>query len=76
MDTDSKPFDSEASLAASQNRTPMAAWLKVGVVAAASALAGGLAAAFFYRKTLTHLRNAEPDNSNFGILDRGTDDEG
>ncbi len=34
-------------------------WLKVGIVAAASALAGGMAAAWFYRKTLTRLRQAE-----------------
>ncbi|MGB7548791.1 MAG: hypothetical protein WBM14_13655 [Terracidiphilus sp.] len=31
----------------------------MGVVAAASALAGGLAAAWFYRKTLARLRQAE-----------------
>ncbi len=34
-------------------------WMKVGTVAALSALAGGLAAAWFYRKTLTRLREAE-----------------
>ncbi len=34
-------------------------WLKVGVVAAASALAGGLAAAWYYRGTLNRLRQAE-----------------
>ena len=34
-------------------------WLKVGAVAAASALAGGLAAAWFYRKTLTKLQEGE-----------------
>jgi hypothetical protein len=32
---------------------------RVGVVAAASALAGGLAMAWFYRKTLARLRQAE-----------------
>jgi hypothetical protein len=31
-------------------------WLKVGVIAAGSALAGGLAAAWWYRKTLRKLR--------------------
>jgi hypothetical protein len=35
------------------------AWVKVASVAAASALAGGLAAAWFYRNTLAKLRQAE-----------------
>jgi hypothetical protein len=34
-------------------------WLKVGAIAATSALIGGLAAAWFYRKTLTKLHQAE-----------------
>lgn len=34
-------------------------WLKVGAIAAASAVVGGLAAAWFYRKTLSRLREAE-----------------
>ena len=34
-------------------------WLKVGAVAAASAVLGGMAAAWFYRKTLAQLREAE-----------------
>jgi hypothetical protein len=34
-------------------------WLRVGVVAAASALAGGLAVAWWYRKTLKTLRQTE-----------------
>lgn len=33
--------------------------LKVGLLAAASALAGGLAAAWYYRKTLARLRQAD-----------------
>ncbi len=39
-------------------------WLKVGAVAAASAIVGGLAAAWFYRKTLSQLREAEDKISN------------
>ncbi len=42
-------------------------WLHVGVLAAASALAGGLAAAWYYRKTLARLRQAEnhlPESEN------------
>jgi hypothetical protein len=54
------------------------AWIKVGAIAAASALAGGLAAAWFYRNTLNKLRQAESgaDNSDFWIqkdeVDRDT----
>lgn len=36
-------------------------WLKVGAIAAASAVLGGLAAAWFYRKTLSRLREASDD---------------
>jgi len=39
-------------------------WLKLGVIAAASVLAGGLAAAWWYRKTLTSLRQAEDSGTN------------
>jgi len=39
-------------------------WLKLGVVAAASVLAGGLAAAWWYRKTLRTLRQAEENGTN------------
>jgi hypothetical protein len=44
-------------------------WFKVGAVAAASALAGGLVAAWWYRKTLSTLRQAEEDSQDphFGI---------
>ena len=38
---------------------PTPDWLQVGAVAAASALLGGLAAAWFYRKTISRLREAE-----------------
>ena len=46
-------------------------WLKVGAVAAASAVLGGLAAAWFYRKTLSQLREAEDKiaNSESGITE-------
>jgi hypothetical protein len=36
-------------------------WVKVGAIAAASAVLGGLAAAWFYRKTLSRLREAGDD---------------
>lgn len=45
------------------------AWLTVGIWAAVSALAGGLAAAWWYRKTLKTLRETgeTTSNPNFGI---------
>jgi hypothetical protein len=44
-------------------------WLRTSVVAAASALAGGMVAAWWYRKTLKTLRETEETrhNPNFGI---------
>jgi hypothetical protein len=54
--------------------------LKVGLLAAASALAGGLAAAWYYRKTLARLRQAEalglendPTSANGDADDLGDD---
>jgi hypothetical protein len=46
-------------------------WVKVGFVALASAMAGGLAAAWWYRKTVAKLREAEAaaDDPHFRILD-------
>ena len=44
---------------ASSKAPPDRGWLKVGLIAGASALAGGLAAAWFYRKTLAQLRQGE-----------------
>jgi hypothetical protein len=52
-------------------------WLKFALLTAASALAGGVATAWFYRKTLTKLRETgeNPKNSHFGIsADQRTDD--
>jgi len=53
-----------------------AGWLKVGAVAAASALAGGVLAAWWYRKTLTKLRHAEENGQNphFGIPEEDSSD--
>jgi hypothetical protein len=39
--------------------TPDAGWFKVGFLAAASALAGGLAVEWYYRNTLTRLSQSE-----------------
>jgi anti-sigma factor RsiW len=52
-------------------------WLKLGALAAASALAGGLAAAWWHRKTLAKLRESPENdaNPNFRIPESGTQDE-
>jgi len=57
------------SASSEKNTDKPSGWLKVGAVAAASAFAGGLLAAYWYRKTLTKLREAEEDahNPQFGI---------
>lgn len=51
------------------------AWIRMGAVAAASALAGGLAAAWFYRKTLRALREAEakPEDPRYYVPHYDTD---
>ena len=48
-------------------------WLKVGTIAAASAVLGGMAAAWFYRNTLSRLREAENDipETESGITEGG-----
>ena len=53
-------------------------WLKVGLVAAASALAGGVAAAWWYRKTLTKLRQGDENlpNPDFRISTDDSAEEG
>jgi membrane associated rhomboid family serine protease len=44
-------------------------WFRVGMVAAVSALAGGLAAAWYYRKTLNRLKEAEERPQEFHSQD-------
>jgi hypothetical protein len=48
---------------------PQSGWLRIGLVAAASALAGGMAAAWWYRKTLNKLHESGENtkNTQFGI---------
>jgi membrane associated rhomboid family serine protease len=61
QENDVTPLESVASTSNSAPIGQFPAWIKVGAIAAASALAGGLAAAWFYRKTLNTLRQAESD---------------
>ena len=69
----------ESSISSPEKNPALApkAWIKVGAIAAASALAGGLAVAWFYRKTLNTLREAESagEDTEFGISDSETDSD-
>ncbi len=71
------PPESSSSPPQSAQTSRPSGWLKVGAVAAASALAGGLAAAWFYRKTLTRLRQAEdqPPNPAFNMTESDLDED-
>jgi hypothetical protein len=55
----SSDMESESSQNTPPAETRPSGWVRVGLVAAASALAGGLAAAWYYRKTLDRLHQAE-----------------
>lgn len=52
-------------------------WLKIGLVAVASAVLGGMGAAWWYRKTLIRMRQAEETGSNpqFGMSEEPPSDE-
>ena len=63
------PLKSTTLIPGEKGIRPTSNWGKVGVVAAASALIGGLAAAWWYRKTLKKLRQSEEiyQNPEFGM---------
>lgn len=65
---------SSAAEPAADHRFPR--WFTVSTIAAASALAGGLAAAWYYRKTLETLRHAEEagHSTDFGISEGEPED--
>jgi len=77
QDPQSTPLESDAYHAKSAPPAKPSSWLKVGAIAAGSALAGGLLAAWWYRKTLDTLREAEANGQNpqFGNSSDKTDDE-
>ena len=72
-----RSFDSVSSPDLEPAKPNPSGWLKVGVVAGASALAGGIAAAWWYRKTLLKLRQIEqqPTNLDFRIPGEDPADE-
>ena len=73
----SSDLDSATSSDEPAQREDSNRWVKVGFVAVASALAGGLAAAWWYRKTLSRLQEAEEGTNNpeIGISDDKPDVE-
>jgi hypothetical protein len=72
-----RPLESAQFTELSAANGSLPAWIKVGTIAAASALAGGLAAAWFYRNTLNKLRQAESntENSDFGMQKETVDSD-
>jgi hypothetical protein len=70
-------LESKENAVDQSSRPRTAQWLRLGAVAAASALAGGLAAAWWHRKTLSKLRQTEGNgsNPNFRIPESETRDE-
>ncbi len=66
MTNDMESEGSQSQPGASESRP---GWLRIGLVAAASALAGGVAAAWWYRKTLNKLYESgeNGENPQFGI---------
>ena len=71
-------IESNTSTANKKEEARPSGWFKLGVVAAASALAGGLAAAWWYRKTLTKFRQVDENgtNSQYGNSGDDSGDEG
>ena len=70
-------LESSSSEHTQQAETQSRRWLEVGVVAAASVLVGGLAVAWWYRKTLSKLHEAgeNPENPDFRIFGDDSSDE-
>jgi len=64
-------LESESSSPADVGPSAARRWVKVGVIAAGSALAAGLAAAWWHRKTLEKLLQANENGTNpqFGIAE-------
>lgn len=78
MEEKSNGLDSYTSVVAEGARPATPTWLKLGAVAFVSAIAGGVAAAWWYRKTLSRLHQAaeETENPDFGMANQKPGDEG
>ena len=77
MEIKPTPLESSTSSTNEGARPELPGWLKLGVVTAVSALAGGIAAAWWYRKTLEKLRQGaeSAENPDFRISGDSTDRE-
>jgi hypothetical protein len=73
----SNSFESIDSVDTSAQVREPRGWVKVGVVAATTAFAGGLLAVWWYRQTIAKLREAEENANNpqFGIPEDHPSDE-
>jgi hypothetical protein len=67
-------LESDSSPSSPEGAEKPSNWLRIGLVAAASALAGGVAAAWWYRKTLNKLHESgeNGENPQFGISAGGS----
>ncbi len=72
-----RPLESTTSSDSPAAAGEPSGWIKLGVVAAATALAGGLAAAWWYRNAVKRLRQVDenPSDSHFGIHEDDPEDE-
>lgn len=70
-------FESVDSVEPQLEAGPQGRWLKFGLLVAASAFLGGMGAAWWYRKTLIRMRQADEirKNPQFGIPDENPPDE-
>jgi hypothetical protein len=68
-----KHFESDSLPTAKEAVAERGGWLKLGAVAAVSAIAGGLAAAWWYRNTLKKLHQAEEAAPNLNSEISGDD---
>lgn len=77
MESDPKSITSDqgASSLRMGSGTPQNGWVRVGAIAVASALVGGLAAAWFYRKTLSLLREAGDEAPESRINEAGSQED-
>jgi hypothetical protein len=75
LEPDATPSGEAATL--SERAGVPLAWARVGAIAAASAILGGLAAAWFYRKTLSQLQEAghEISDSAPKTIENGTEED-
>lgn len=70
-------FESNGSKTYEPDTPVQSGWVKFGLIAMASAVLGGMATAWWYRKTLIRLRQAEEisPNPQFGISESDSGDE-